>query len=174
MASTLQTCFLRLWYVACKLLSWLGVFQKCKQKSRSICQFLQQNWQGHHFRQQEFSFQIEWKTHESTSNCPRMGTTMKMVWKLIIYQLLVHTPMTMAQYSNSQYTVFLQVDLSWHMYVNQISELLFCATDQDIFAYIYFIFNNLERLVGKVWWTGYSVTTPARRKEEVTIKNHDH
>ena len=40
-------------YVACRLLSWLGIFQKCQQKSKSICQFLQQRWQGHHFRQQE-------------------------------------------------------------------------------------------------------------------------
>ena len=40
-------------YVACKLFSWLGILQKCQQKSRSICQSLQQRWQGHHFRQQE-------------------------------------------------------------------------------------------------------------------------
>ena len=40
-------------YVACKLLSWLGIFQKCQQKSRTICQSLQQKWQGHNFRQQE-------------------------------------------------------------------------------------------------------------------------
>ena len=35
-------------YVACKLLSWLGILQKCKQKSKNICQSL-----GHNFRQQE-------------------------------------------------------------------------------------------------------------------------
>ena len=40
-------------YVAYRLLSWLGILQKCQQKSRSICQSLQQKWQGHHFRQQE-------------------------------------------------------------------------------------------------------------------------
>ena len=40
-------------YVACKLLSWLGILQKCQQKSRNICQSLQQRWQGHNFRQQE-------------------------------------------------------------------------------------------------------------------------
>ena len=39
-------------YVAYKLLSWLGI-QKCQQKSRRICQFLQQKWQGHNIRQQE-------------------------------------------------------------------------------------------------------------------------
>ena len=41
-------------YVAYKLLSWLEILQKCQQKSRSICQFLQQRWQDHNFRQQEF------------------------------------------------------------------------------------------------------------------------
>ena len=40
-------------YVAYKLFSWLGILQKCQQKSRSICQSLQQRWQAHHFRQQE-------------------------------------------------------------------------------------------------------------------------
>ena len=40
-------------YVACKTLSWLGILQKCQQKSRNICQSLQQRWQGHNFRQQE-------------------------------------------------------------------------------------------------------------------------
>ena len=40
-------------YVAYKLLSWLEILQKCQQKSRSICQTLQQRWRGHHFRQQE-------------------------------------------------------------------------------------------------------------------------
>ena len=40
-------------YVACKLLSWLGILQKCQQKSRNCCQSLQQRWQGHNFRQQE-------------------------------------------------------------------------------------------------------------------------
>ena len=41
-------------YVVCKLLSWLEILQKCQQMSRSICQFLQQRWRAHNFRQQEF------------------------------------------------------------------------------------------------------------------------
>ena len=41
-------------YVVCKLLSWLEILQKCQQKSKNICQFLQQRWHGHNFRQQEF------------------------------------------------------------------------------------------------------------------------
>ena len=40
-------------YVAYKLLSWLGILQKCQQKSRNICQSLQQTWQIHNMRQQE-------------------------------------------------------------------------------------------------------------------------
>ena len=40
-------------YVACRLVSWLGIFQKCQQKSRTICQSLQQRWQGRNMRQQE-------------------------------------------------------------------------------------------------------------------------
>ena len=40
-------------YVAYRLLSWLGILQKCQQKSKNICQSLQQRWQGHNFRQQE-------------------------------------------------------------------------------------------------------------------------
>ena len=40
-------------YVVCKLLSWLGIVQKCQQKSRNICQSLQQRWRGHNMRQQE-------------------------------------------------------------------------------------------------------------------------
>ena len=40
-------------YVAYKLLSWLGLLQKCQQKSRNICQSLQQRWRGHNMRQQE-------------------------------------------------------------------------------------------------------------------------
>ena len=40
-------------YVAYKLLSWLGILQKCQQKSRRICQSLQQKWRGHNIRQQE-------------------------------------------------------------------------------------------------------------------------
>ena len=38
-------------YVAYRL--WLGIFQKCQQKSRNICQSLQQRWQGRNMRQQE-------------------------------------------------------------------------------------------------------------------------
>ena len=40
-------------YVAYRLLSWLRIFQKCQQQSRTICQFLQQRWRGHNMRQQE-------------------------------------------------------------------------------------------------------------------------
>ena len=40
-------------YVVLKLLLWLGILQKCRQKSRPICQFLQQKWRGHNIRQQE-------------------------------------------------------------------------------------------------------------------------
>ena len=40
-------------YVAYKLLLWLGILQKCQQKSRNIYQFLQQRWRGHNMRQQE-------------------------------------------------------------------------------------------------------------------------
>ena len=40
-------------YVAYRLLSWLEIFQKCQQKSRNICQSLQQRWRGHNMRQQE-------------------------------------------------------------------------------------------------------------------------
>ena len=40
-------------YVAYRLLLWLGILQKCQQKSRSICQSLQQRWRGHNMRQQE-------------------------------------------------------------------------------------------------------------------------
>ena len=40
-------------YVAYKLLSWLGILQKCQQKSRNICQSLKQRWRGHNMRQQE-------------------------------------------------------------------------------------------------------------------------
>ena len=40
-------------YVACKLLSWLGIVQKCQQKSRNICQSLKQRWRGRNMRQQE-------------------------------------------------------------------------------------------------------------------------
>ena len=40
-------------YVAYKLLSWLEILQKCQQKSRNICQSLQQKWRAQNFRQQE-------------------------------------------------------------------------------------------------------------------------
>ena len=39
-------------YVTYRLLSWLEILQKCQQKSRDICQFPLQRWQGHIFRQQ--------------------------------------------------------------------------------------------------------------------------
>ena len=39
-------------YVAYKIISWLRILQKFQQKSKDICQFLQQRWQGHDFRQQ--------------------------------------------------------------------------------------------------------------------------
>ena len=34
-------------YVVYRLFSWFRLCQKCHQKSRSICQSLQQRWQGH-------------------------------------------------------------------------------------------------------------------------------
>ena len=40
-------------YVAYRLLSWLGILQKCQQKSKNICQSLHHRWQGHNIRQQE-------------------------------------------------------------------------------------------------------------------------
>ena len=39
-------------YVAYRLLLWLRILQKCQQKSRNVCQYLQQRWQGHCFMQQ--------------------------------------------------------------------------------------------------------------------------
>ena len=39
--------------VVCKLLSWLGIFQKCQQKSINICPVPATKVQGCHFRQQE-------------------------------------------------------------------------------------------------------------------------
>ena len=39
-------------YVAYKIISWLRILQKFQQNSKDICQFLQQRWRGHDFRQQ--------------------------------------------------------------------------------------------------------------------------
>ena len=40
-------------YVTYRLLSWLEILQKCRQKLRSISQSIQQRWQGQNIRQQE-------------------------------------------------------------------------------------------------------------------------